>query len=230
MERSARRGRVFARPGGPGRSVVERVLEGQATERARLAEEVHDEVLQSMIAASIQLELLATRLIDPEAVEIVETARGATMTAIEQLRAILLDLHPAGVPGGGLLETLEEHLRRYDDLGGPAIRLESALGSRPSTQESAVLARIVREAVANAYKHAGARAVTVRLAESPAGLELVVRDDGSGFDVATALSRPGHLGLGSIAARAREAGGTWEIESCPGGGTTLRVLLPRLAA
>ncbi len=232
MDHRVRRRREAGRSGGvfAGQELLEHGPRAQVRERARLAEEIHDEVLQSLIAAALQIELLSTRLEDGELLRLALCARDATSAAIDQLRAVLLDLHPAAAAPAGLIETLREHLRRYDDLGGPAVSLETSLTGGVSGGESALLARAAREGVANAYKHARARAVTVSVSESATCLELVVRDDGCGFDVADALERPGHLGLASIAAGAREIGGEWGVESSPGGGTTLRVRIPRRAA
>lgn len=229
MERSARRRGVEQRRGaGAGFGAL--LLERQAREHSRLAEEVHDEVLQSMIAAAIQLEVLATRLEDRSLAHVAETARQATISAIEHLRAIVLDLQPPELPGGDLAAALAESVQRYRELGGPAVRLDTSGARRLSADEVALFARIAREALANAYKHAAASAVTLRVRESAGGIELVVRDDGRGFDVDAVLERPGHLGLSSIAARAGEAGGTCEIISRPGSGTTLRVRIPHRAA
>jgi signal transduction histidine kinase len=81
--------------------------------------------------------------------------------------------------------------------------------------------RIAQEALHNALRHAQAARIEVRLQSGAGGLRLSVSDDGVGFDPAQVRSR--HLGLTTMAERARAAGGTLDIESAPGTGTTVRL-------
>jgi len=85
--------------------------------------------------------------------------------------------------------------------------------------------RIVQEALANVRRHAEARKVRVELRSAGGELEIVVADDGRGFDPAAEVP-DGHLGLSSIRQRADLLGGGSEIESAPGAGTTVRVRVP----
>lgn len=90
------------------------------------------------------------------------------------------------------------------------------------------LYRIAQEALHNTVKHARAREVTLRLAQTAEGVTLVVHDDGAGFD--TTASFPGHLGLHSMRERVASLGGSLQIESAPGQGTTVRAHLPAQSA
>jgi two-component system NarL family sensor kinase len=91
-----------------------------------------------------------------------------------------------------------------------------------------VIYRFVREALTNIGKHARATGATIRLFDRGDGICCSVRDDGAGFDVAHALSRPGELGLGlrGIQDRFEAVGGVFEVVSAPGAGTELRATVP----
>jgi signal transduction histidine kinase len=86
--------------------------------------------------------------------------------------------------------------------------------------------RIAKEAMANVVRHAQARTVVIRLARSGSGFEVLVEDDGRGFDPATVVPRPGHLGIPAMADRATIAGGRLELERRTEGGTRVRLWLP----
>jgi signal transduction histidine kinase len=88
------------------------------------------------------------------------------------------------------------------------------------------LLRIVREAVNNAVKHSGADTITVSLHNKPDKLTLTIQDDGSGFDRDHASPGPGHYGLIGMKERASQIGATLEVNSQPGEGTTISVILP----
>ncbi len=93
--------------------------------------------------------------------------------------------------------------------------------------------RTVQEILNNVVKHAAAKAVQVSLRQAPEGLQVVVTDDGAGFDVAAALERAtleNRLGLQGIRQRMGLLGASAEIDSCPGEGTTIRLLVPGVLA
>ena len=90
--------------------------------------------------------------------------------------------------------------------------------------------RAIQEALANIREHAGATSVVVRVRARRSAIEVQVADDGMGFEVERALAKAaqrGRLGLVGIAERVRMVGGTFELESAPGGPTTLKLTLPR---
>lgn len=233
MKTSSRAGLTLSQWTHPERHSSElssQLIQAQEQERSRIAEEVHDEALQSMIATAIQLELLATRLQDAQHLALVEAAARSAGMAIGQLRALLVELSPPSPGSGGLVGSLREYIRRYEGLEGPVVHLDASLEHEPSPAEAAVLFRIAREALANTHKHAKAHTVTVAVSERGRGLELVVADDGVGFDLDGLTDLPGHLGLASIAERARAAGGWVVIDARPGLGTEVRAWIPRFGS
>jgi signal transduction histidine kinase len=90
--------------------------------------------------------------------------------------------------------------------------------------------RAIQEALANIREHSGATSVVVRLRARRSAIEVQITDDGMGFEVERALAKAaqrGRLGLVGIAERVRMVGGTFQLESAPGGPTTLKLTLPR---
>lgn len=219
--------RVHQRHGGE--ALAGHLLAVQEQERFRIAGEVHDDVLQSMIATAIQLELLSSRVRDKTTLALVEEAARSAHGAIEQLRHLLFELHPPALAFGGLMDSLRELERRYQGFDGPSVHLDSALSSLPSRAEATVLFRIAREALVNAHRHAKASRIAVTATEWHDGLELVVSDDGVGFDTDQISELPGHLGLALMAERAHAVRGWVAIDSRLGIGTEVRAWIPRLS-
>jgi signal transduction histidine kinase len=209
--------------------LARQLLRAQEEERSQIAVELHDNALQILIAMSMQLERLAGRVEGDEGVQsVVDTLSELAASAIVALRSLLFELHPPALQVGGLLESLEEYARRLSSPHAPALTLATTLEEEPTQDEATVLFQIAREALANAYKHASAEVVSVGLAARDGGLEVVVRDDGSGFDPDSVPELPGHLGFASIRERAESVGGRVEIASSPGRGTSMRAWIPRL--
>ncbi len=210
-------------------NLARRLLHVQEEERAAIANDVHDEPLQTITAISIQLQVLERRIADPALAPLITTIRSSLATSIEQLRGLLFELHPPALELGGLVESLREFLRRYDGIERPVVELHDRLATRLSADEAVALFRIAREGLANAYKHAKAGRIRLEVGEFEDGLLLVVDDDGVGFH--PEREQPaGHLGLASIRERAERVGGHLEIRSTEGEGTTLTVFIPRLTS
>jgi signal transduction histidine kinase len=194
--------------------------------RTRLAYALHDGLTQVVTASVLELEGLARRVeLDPAAAsESLTEAAARLRDALDEIRALLSGLDPAtGPEESGLERLMNELLERWQlrvrwsvdgDLGRvPAHVVETA-------------SAVIREGVTNAAKHGSPEEVTAHVRATPGHIEVVIHDDGQGFDVAGAGRRPGHLGIAMIRRRVEEAGGTLHITSEPGGGTTLRAELP----
>ncbi|MFL5894218.1 MAG: GAF domain-containing protein [Thermoleophilaceae bacterium] len=203
-------------------------LEAAEQERSRWARELHDETLQGLGGLQV---LLASALRKGDA----EAREGAMRQALEHisgeidnLRNLITELRPAELDELGLesaLEALAERRAARDPLEvGLDIDLAGEDGARRlARQTESTIYRIVQEALTNAAKHAEATRVDVRLAFAYDTLELVISDDGRGFDPLTA---PGGFGLVGMRERIALVRGTFEIDSRPGAGTTLRVTVP----
>jgi signal transduction histidine kinase/ligand-binding sensor domain-containing protein len=201
-------------------------------ERARLAREIHDTLAQGFVGISSQLDAVALMLpAQPEkAAECLGLARKMAQHSLTEARRSVMDLRAQALEDRGLLEALAETVRTMAAGHGVKATFEAGeLGGPLPRDIEHQLLRIVQEAVANALKHADAREIRVRLMREGATLRLLVSDDGRGFDPSEAFrTAGGRFGLLGMRERAQRAGGTLELTSGPGTGTTIEVTV-RLA-
>jgi signal transduction histidine kinase len=196
-------------------------------ERRSLAADVHDGLAQDLAVALRELALLD----DPGTDE--ETARAslgrlreAVAGAHRLVRARLEDLH-APLPLGGLREAVEATAARFDGRGVPVRLSLRGTAADVGPETVAVVSRVLGEALANVANHASARQAVVNVRVEGERIELVVDDDGRGFDPVRASGRDdGHFGLSIMRERARGCGGECEIGPRPGGGTRVALRVP----
>src|SRR4051794_15414378 len=195
-------------------------------ERMRLAAEVHDGLAQDLALAMRELALLELDLDAEVARASRERLREAVAAAHEIVRARLVELS-SSAPLGGLRTALADVCDRFARRGLP-VEVETPAEPLPADPAAtAVVMRVVSEALTNAEKHARATHVRVRVARAEDWLELSVEDDGAGFDASDrAGPGEGHLGLTVMRQRASDAGGTVEVRSTPGTGTVVTLRLP----
>jgi signal transduction histidine kinase len=204
---------------------TERQLAG-ATERARIARELHDAISQDLfslrlLAAGLRKALPTDSPLRPQ----VETMEHTATTTMQEMQALLLELRPVALEDAGLVAALEELCRAYQERLGVTVDADLEPVELAPAAEHAVL-RVVQEALANAVKHAQPTRIRLRLHHQDGQVAVVVSDDGGGFEVARAEERHG-LGVGLMRERVAELGGTFQLDSTPGQGTSVRVLLPK---
>ena len=201
---------------------LRRSLEASERERSRWARELHDETLQQLAALRVLLSG-ARRSGDRERME---TAIGEAIehlkTSIGDLRSLITDLRPAALDEFGIEPALETLVARVTQQADLDITLDVDLDGEqrlryPAEVESTVY-RVVQEALTNAVKHARASRVQVRVSEQAGAIDVVVHDDGEGFDPHASVAGFGLLGMRERLALVR---GTLDIESQPGTGTTV---------
>jgi len=212
------------------------VVRGQEDERRRIAQELHDGPLQTLVHVC--------RLIDEAEVTVgsagphvpprrptLAHVRAATESVMAEVRQISRGLRPSVLDDLGLVAALERLCDDTESRAGIAavLRLEvqGSVGPLEPATELTVY-RVAQEALSNIDRHAGASTVEMRLSITDDWLELQVVDDGIGFVV-----RPGNgaqdgwrLGLRGMAERAELSGGRLEVRSTPGGGTTVALTVP----
>jgi two-component system sensor histidine kinase NreB len=143
---------------------------------------------------------------------------------VDDVGRLARGLHPAVLDDKGLVAAARRHVNDFAKSFGVAIDLhvEGAVSRRLSPLVQTTMYRILQEALTNVARHAQARAVGVVLKHDGTTLELVIRDDGVGFDAAAALEKASGLGLHGMQERAALLGGSVEIGSRRGHGTTIR--------
>ena len=193
------------------RQLVAQVIDAEDQGRRRIAQLIHDDSLQTLLAANQELIEAA-----PGRAQ-VQRAHEVVAATIARLREAMMALHPVTLEQGGFEQALGAVARQAARQGGFEIRIEvepEALGA-----EDELLLSIARELLTNAGRHSGAEQVSVALRRVGGELELEVIDDGRGIDEGRrdeALAE-GHIGLASVHERVRAASGEFELESSPAG-------------
>lgn len=194
-------------------------------ERTRLARDLHDSVSQalysmSLLAAAGRRLSLSGRnqpLLEETLLELGTTAQ----QALKEMRLLLYRLRPLALQLDGLAETLRHRLDAVEKRAG--IDAQLIIGNLPPLLPALeeTLYHIAQEALNNALKHASATAVTVQLTQEPdSAVQLVVADNGRGFNLVEALEQGG-MGLANMRQRAESHDGTLTVDSVPGQGTTI---------
>jgi signal transduction histidine kinase len=196
-----------------------------AEERQALARDLHDAVTQSIYSASLIAEALpAVFERDPgEALHNLERLRRLVRAALAELRTLLFELRPQALETASLGTLLE---RLGDALAGQGeIEVDVQADEDPALPADVKVAlyRVTQESFSNIAKHARAAAASARLTtDADAGVALIIRDDGRGFDPDSVQSD--HMGLRIMGERLESVGGSFTVESSPGAGTTITAI------
>jgi len=206
--------------------LLDRLVQAQEDERARIAADVHDDSVQALAAVELRLGLLRRQLAegDPTLQATADTLAETVRGAIGRLRNLLFDLESPAVATDLATALAAAAENAFEDRLAWRISGDTSLDLAESHRVTAY--RIAREAMANVVRHAGASAVEIRLASRGSGVEVTVDDDGRGFDPERVQHRRGHLGIPAMADRATIAGGRLAVERRPEGGTRVRIWLP----
>ena len=197
-----------------------RLVEAQDAERRRIERNLHDGAQQQLIALAIQLSLLAESAGDPEFIrQAIPDLKAQLSTALEDLRALARGIYPPLLAEQGLVTALRAQAARSPV---PVVVEAGQVGRYPQEAESTVYFCAL-EALANVARHARASRATVRLAQTGGTLEFSVSDDGAGLP-ATGTSHGS--GLQGMSDRLAAHGGTLDIRSRPGQGTSITGRLP----
>ena len=198
------------------------------TERSRLARELHDSVTQLLYSVTLYAEAAAELLSTGE----IETAAGhlrelrdTAQEALREMRLLIFELHRPDLEKGGLAAALQTRLDAVETRGGMHADLQVEGAEQLARATQAELYNIAQEALNNALKHAHAHNVQIRLRFMDAVTEMVICDDGVGFEPADAQHKGG-FGIAGMKERAQRIGGELQIESAPGKGTQVSVRVP----
>ena len=204
------------------RDSLRRVIEGQETERRRLARELHDETGQAL--TSVLLGLKAVENADDVPAALAQL-RELVVATLQDVRRLAVELRPKALDDFGLVAAVDRLVQTFVEATGIAVDFESQLGEErlPSEVET-TLYRIVQESLTNIAKHAGARRVSVLLVRRGGSATALIEDDGHGFDKEDELR--GGIGLSGMRERIALLDGRLTIESHHGSGTSLIAEVP----
>ena len=217
-------------------NLIERMIQGQEEDRRRVAYDIHDGLAQLMVSAHQHLQtfgMLHQRQ-DPKADQALQRGLFMLQKSIEEVRKVIAGLRPSELDDFGLVAAIQLYVQSLrDELGWEIDFVEEVGIDRLPAPVEVTAYRIIQEALTNSRRHGEARRARVHLKRQDDWLRLEIQDWGRGFDVdqfetATASgTAPGHhVGLHGMRERAHLLGGTFEVESRPGEGATVRASLP----
>ncbi|MDD2721923.1 MAG: histidine kinase [Gallionella sp.] len=199
-------------------------------ERIRIAREIHDEIGVLLTALKMDLSWLRNRLPEDNTA-LMEKARDMADlldTAGKSVNNLVHSLRPAFLDCFGIVAAIEIEAREFTKRTGIPCKIKKSSDNIViSDEQSITLFRVFQEAMNNIMKHADAHKVQVQISEGPHGIELIVSDDGKGFDE-SARNKPRSFGLRGIQERIGHLGGRVRISSAAGTGTIVAVLLPTI--
>lgn len=200
--------------------------QGALAERARLAREIHDTVAQGL--SSIQMLLRAAERDTPEpGAGYLKLARETAAESLSDTRQIIRELTPARLDDG-LAAALRRLGQEQSDRASLPVEVIAEDLDLPMGIQTALL-RIAQGALSNAIRHANATRIAIELAREDDAVSLVIRDDGQGFDVSSAVADShdaDSFGLSAMRERVEQLDGALTITSAPGDGTTVTARLP----
>ena len=210
-----------------------RLAQQREDERARMARDLHDGLLQNLLAFNTELandETAHRNGERDEAADLTRRYREKTLGHAKALRRAIRGFRPGAVRELGLWVSVRDTLPDLDPASGPELILPLVEPPDGIPERTMVaIYRVSQEAIRNALKHAEASRIHVMLDALDHELLLQVTDDGKGFEVPARLStfeQEDHFGLIGMDERAAVQGGTLEVESAPGRGTTIRFRVP----
>jgi two-component system NarL family sensor kinase len=207
-------------------ALLQRAIEASEVERRRIARDLHDGPVQDLAGVSFTLSsaIAEAKGVDPALAEALAQTSRQTRESIRALRTLLVDIYPPRLHSEGLVAAVSDLLSALSAAGlETSLDADAELHLEPGVE--AVLFRAAQEALRNVLRHAEATKVGVRLQASSGVAVLEVEDDGRGMSIMPA-DRAGHFGLRMLEDLARDSEGRLDIDSAPGGGTSVRLEIP----
>ena len=208
--------------------LLSNAIDASSRERARIAADLHDGVVQDIAGVAFGLAPIAAdsaRRGDEAEAAALREATGTLRQGVRDLRTLLVEIHPPNLESAGLRVALSDLLSPLQAAG---IETTVEVDEDSDSDGDALVYRVAREAIRNARQHAKPASVRVAVTRSPEATHLVVIDDGQGFAAQERERRgeEGHLGLTLLDDVVAQAGGTLAVRSQPGAGTTVEMELP----
>jgi signal transduction histidine kinase len=210
-------------------ALLESLVKAQEEERGRLARELHDGAGQTLTSLLVRMKTLEKTNSSPEAKKSLNAMEEIIVQTIEQIRELSYRLRPIVLEEFGLSVALDNLVNETVATSGLEFKFESQLsGQQLSSEVEVALYRIAQEGITNILRHAHAHKVSLKLNRQSTGIQLCVDDDGIGFDPSHLPGDPSkpHLGLISMRERAEMLGGTLDVYTASGDGTSIQAFIP----
>ena len=209
------------------RALSTRMAEERQDERGQIAAYLHDDLAQLLFKLSLQVDIAKRHLATGEVAKtqrVLEEIKETKGKTSDRIRALIRDLHRSPLGRAGLAEALRGFI--LDTARDANVRFHTDISEVALPAPIALLVyHIAREGVMNALKHANAANVWLTVKQDGDIVDLVLKDDGAGFDP-EGPGPEGHYGLAMMRERALVGGGTFQLESASGEGTTITVTFP----
>ena len=214
------------------REMLGEILNAQEAERARVSRDLHDDVGQALTSVLLGLRLVESSLTGDEvaledARRRTDDVRALVADALRRTRKLAFELRPTVLDDVGLVPALERLAQDMTARGDTTVAFAAHgfAADRLPPEVETVVYRVVQEALTNITRHAGAATASITVIVAEGRVRALVEDDGVGFETDATPTR-GHLGLRGMAERADLVGGTFELSSITGTGTTVLLELP----
>ncbi len=202
------------------------LVAAQENERRSISRELHDEVGQALTAVLVELGNLSAAIratAEPALNERVEGVKRLVENCVSVVRNMALLLRPSMLDDFGLVPALEWQAREVSKRTGLRVKVAAEQVSEDLPEDyRTCIYRVVQEALHNSSRHAEAQLVRITVRQEPERILITIQDDGKGFDPAHARG----LGLIGVAERVHNLGGDFRVESAPGRGALLAIILP----
>ncbi len=214
------------------RFYVQQITRAQEEERMRIARELHDDTTQELVTLSRQLDTLSdgSEQLPESAIKRLDELQDRIDGIIKSVRRFSQDLRPSVLDDLGLVAALESITDDMTEQYGIATEVKaSGKQQRLSPEKELLLFRIAQEALRNVWRHSQASTASITVDFGHDKIKITVQDNGQGFQLPTRLgdlASTGKLGIAGMYERTQLLGGTLELQSAPGKGTTLIIEIP----
>ncbi len=208
--------------------LLTRLITAQEEERRRVSRELHDETSQELANLIVRLGALARTVDDEEVLRQLQKLRQHAARTLEGVNRIVMDLRPGLLDEYGLVPAVQWYADSRLSPQGVAVKVKARGTPRPLSPHVQVsVYRVLQEAINNIAQHAQAQRATIAFDWRADALQVVVEDDGRGFEAAEVAQTPSqHFGLLGMRERIHLVGGSFRIESAPGQGTRIEIQVP----
>lgn len=210
------------------KAMLQKVIGVLEDERLRIARDLHDELGQQLTALRLKLENTKEMCEDSEICERIDEIQLIAKNIDSNVDFLAWELRPAALDDLGLIAALEKYIREWSAHSGVPVdyRFSKLVENWVNSDSEINLYRITQEALNNVYKHSGAKRVNMLLERRDGSAVLIIEDDGIGFNLKNTKNKYKCIGLIGMQERAALIGGSFEIETAPGKGTTVFVRVP----